>query len=91
MSVEEDPSSQSKSGSSAEHLRDVCLEHLTLIHKMSETIQAKDRQIKILRESNNQVKTLIHFYLAVREDHTNEKYYEKQFTLKKALFDIFLS
>jgi hypothetical protein len=46
--------SQFKSGTH-EHLREVCLAHLNLIHKMSETIIAKDRQIKILKENNQQV------------------------------------
>jgi len=56
MSVLVDPVSQFKMGSTTnEHLRDVCLEHLTLIHKMSETILAKDRQIKVLKERNHQV------------------------------------
>jgi hypothetical protein len=56
MSVLVDPVSQFKIGSTTnEYLRDVCLEHLTLIHKMSETILAKDRQIKVLKESNHQV------------------------------------
>ena len=41
-----------------EHYREVCLAHLNLIHKMSETILAKDRQIKILKESNQQVKRI---------------------------------
>ena len=59
MSVLVDPVSLFKIGSTTnEHLRDVCLEHLTLIHKMSETILAKDRQIKVLKESNHQVITL---------------------------------
>jgi hypothetical protein len=40
---------------SEDHLREVCLAHLNLIHKMSETILAKDRQIKILKENNQQV------------------------------------
>ena len=40
---------------SHEHLREVCLAHLNLIHKMSEAILAKDRQIKVLKENNSQV------------------------------------
>jgi hypothetical protein len=38
-----------------QELREVCLAHLKLIHKMSEAILAKDRQIKHLKETNRQV------------------------------------
>jgi len=44
---------------SHEHLREVCMAHLNLIHKMSEAILAKDRQIKSLKESNFQVKWIV--------------------------------
>jgi len=44
---------------SHEHLREVCMAHLNLIHKMSEAILAKDRQIKSLKESNFQVSRLV--------------------------------
>jgi hypothetical protein len=59
LAVPQPRSSPVKTGSnpsSDSSLREVCLTHLNLIHKMSETILEKDRQIKVLKENNSQVK-----------------------------------